>query len=67
MEQSKRSAVILFVDVEQIIPVKIFVRDGLGAKLGLSGWTGNDVNDEVKQAKVESSGLNTFRSCSTST
>lgn len=33
------------------------VRDGLGAKLGLGEWTGNDVNDKVRQAKVEGSGL----------
>lgn len=33
------------------------VRDGLGAKAGLSEWTGNDVNDKARQAKVEGSGL----------
>jgi hypothetical protein len=32
------------------------VRDGLGAKAGLSKWTRNDVNDKVRQAKVEGSG-----------
>jgi hypothetical protein len=35
----------------------LVVRDGLGTKAGLSEWTGNDVNDKVRQAKVEGSGL----------